>query len=115
MSNTSRSCFICPMCQFESPTMALSLSHLRLLHGNEPRFSVQCGIGGCAYTGQSFSALYSHIYRRHPDCGVIQKRSGNRDIVLEEDQEVGIESLTVAHHFDDDRLSGTLLVTFNQS
>ena len=73
VASSSRSCFICPICQFESPTIALNLSHLRLLHGNEPRFSVQCGVGGCVYTGRSFSALYSHIYRHHPDCGVIQK------------------------------------------
>ena len=66
----------CPMCQFDSPTLALNLSHLRLLHGSDPRFSVQCGVGGCSYTGTSSSALYSHIYRRHPKCGIIQKRAG---------------------------------------
>ena len=54
--------------------MALNLSHLRLVHGRDPRFCVQCGVGGCPYTGKSFAALYSHIYRSHPDCGVIQKR-----------------------------------------
>ena len=65
---------LCPMCQFQSLTLALSLNHLRLVHGNDPCFSVRCGIGGCTYTGRSFSALYSHIYRRHSDVGVIQKR-----------------------------------------
>ena len=72
--------FICPMCQFEAPTMALNLSHLRLVHGSDPRFCVQCGVGGCPYTGKSFSALYSHIYRSHPDCGVIQKRVIHRNL-----------------------------------
>ena len=52
----------------------MNLSHLRLVHANEPRFVVQCGIGGCSYTARSFSAFYSHIYRKHPDSGVIQKR-----------------------------------------
>lgn len=64
----------CPMCQFQSPTLALSLNHLRLLHGSDPRFSVRCSIEGCTYTGRSFSAFYFHIYRKHSDVGVIQKR-----------------------------------------
>lgn len=63
------------MCQFESPTIERSLSHLRLLHGSDPRFSVLCGIGGCSYTGESFSALYSHIYRNHGESGIIKKRT----------------------------------------
>lgn len=54
--------------------MALNLNHLRLVHGNDPRFRVQCGIDGCSYTGKSFSAFYSHIYRRHRDSGAIQRR-----------------------------------------
>ena len=65
---------LCPMCHFQSPTIKLSLNHLRLVHGSDPRFSAQCGIDGCSYTGRTFSALYSHIYRTHPECGVIQKR-----------------------------------------
>lgn len=65
---------MCPMCPFESPTVQLSLNHLRLVHGSDPRFSAQCSIGGCSYTGRTFSALYSHIYRTHPQSGVIRKR-----------------------------------------
>ena len=67
-------CYSCPMCTFRAPSLAMNLSHLRLVHANEPRFVVQCGIGGCSYTAKSFSALYSHIYRKHSDSGVIQKR-----------------------------------------
>ena len=67
---SARSSVLCPMCRFQSPTLALSLSHLRLVHRNDPRFSVQCGISGCTYTGKSFSALYSHIYT---NVGIIQK------------------------------------------
>ena len=55
--------------------MALNLIHLYLVHGNDLHFSIQCGIHGCSYTGRSFSALYSHIYYKHPDSGVIQKHS----------------------------------------
>ena len=72
--SSQHSSVLCPMCQFQSPTLALSLSHLRLVHRNVPRFSVRCGISGCTYTGKSFSAFYSHVYRKHYDVGVIQKR-----------------------------------------
>ena len=59
----SFSCYSYPMCQFKCPTvaLALSLNHLQLLHGSDPSFCIQCGIGGCSYTGKSFSSLYSHI------------------------------------------------------
>lgn len=69
---------MCPMCQFETPTMALSLNHLRLVFGSNLRFSVRCGVGGCSYTGQSFSAPYSHIYRTHSSSGIIQKRGSRQ-------------------------------------
>ena len=65
---------ICPMCHFQTPTMALCLSHLRLVHASDPQFCVRCRIDGCTYSGKSFSALYSHIYRKHPQCGAIHKR-----------------------------------------
>ena len=67
----------CPLCGFQSQSLPQSLSHLRLLHRNDPRFSVRCGVSGCSYTGKSFSALYTHIYRNHPGAGVIQKRNPN--------------------------------------
>ena len=83
----------CPMCDFEAPSIRQCLNHLRLVHSNDPRFCAQCGIGGCSYTGRSFSALYSHIYRRHPESGVIRKRDRPRidveiGIVGEEDSEL---------------------------
>lgn len=76
MSAPSRT--LCPMCNFETPSLELCLSHLRLVHSNDPRFCAQCGIGGCSYTGRSFSALYSHIYRSHPESGVIRRRGYRR-------------------------------------
>ena len=70
--------YVCPMCVFEAPSVALLLSHLRLLHSNDPRFSVRCGIEpGCSYTARTFSALYSHVYRKHKQAGIIRSRSSN--------------------------------------
>ena len=63
---------MCPLCTFEAPDMTIILSHLRKVHSNDPHFIVSCGLDGCTTTSRSFSALYSHIYRRHPD--IINKR-----------------------------------------
>ena len=57
----------CSLCGLETPSIAKLLSHLRLVHSHDPKFLVTCGLNGCATTSRSFSALYSHIYRRHPD------------------------------------------------
>ena len=86
----------CPMCQFETPTMVLNLSHLRLLHSNDPRFSVQCGIDSCSYTGGSFSALYSHIYRHHPHCGIIEKRRKQGQIAKQDDSTLPVQQSALA-------------------
>ena len=61
------------MCPFQAPSTALNLSHLCIVHSSDLHFQVQCGIGGCTYTGRSFSSLYSRIYHKHPNSGVIQK------------------------------------------
>ena len=65
----------CPVCAtFVAPSLPYLLSHLRLVHSHDPRFNVACGLDGCAYTARSFSALYSHIYRKHQASGAIQPR-----------------------------------------
>ena len=66
--------FKCPICVFMALTIPLILSHLRLVHANDPNFSVVCGIDGCCTTAKSFSALYQHIYRKHKDAGIINSR-----------------------------------------
>ena len=58
---------VCPLCRYEAPTVPAVLSHLRTIHFSDPNFLVACGINGCANTSKSFSALYSHIYRHHPE------------------------------------------------
>ena len=47
--------YVWPMCVFKAPSVAL-LSNFRLLHSNDPRFSVRCGIEpGCSYSPNIFS------------------------------------------------------------
>ena len=64
----------CPLCVFHALTIQLVLSHLRLVHSNDPNFSVVCGIGGCSTTSRTFSALYQHIYKKHKEVGIIKNR-----------------------------------------
>lgn len=66
-------CLFCPLCSnFQAETIHHLLSHLRIVHSNDSRFVVTCGLNGCATTSRSFPSLYSHIYRNHP--GIIRKR-----------------------------------------
>ena len=71
-SRTAVASKICPLCSFRTLSVPGVLSHLRCVHSHDPHFLVTCGLKGCATTSRSFSALYSHIYRKHPD--VITRR-----------------------------------------
>ena len=90
----------CPLCAFEACSVSIILSHLRAVHSNDANFSVVCGLGGCATTSQSFSALYSHIYRRHPD--VIKKRMVRENSVGHHP----IHGLSIDDHVDDTAIEG---------
>ena len=65
----------CPLCEYVGMSMTLTLSHIRAIHSNAPNFLVCCGIESCCYTARTFSALYSHVYRRHPS--VVSKRKSS--------------------------------------
>ena len=66
MATVSGGAKFCPLCNFVGPSIRIWLSHLRAVHSNDPHFNVMCGIDGCTTTPKSFSALYFHIYRKHP-------------------------------------------------
>ena len=61
-------------------SMPIVISHLRLVHASDPNFSVPCGIEGCFTTFKSFSSFYQHIYRKHPDAGIIRARKEQHDL-----------------------------------
>lgn len=64
----------CPLCHtFCTSDYRLWLSHLGQVHRNEPSFRVMYGYRGCAETKKSYSSLYSHVYRKHPE--LVRKRS----------------------------------------
>ena len=70
--------FLCPLCSFSSTTLKLYVSHLRVVHAKDPKFSIICGVAGCREVFRAFSAFNSHIYRHHRcEVGVDQVGKGN--------------------------------------
>ena len=63
---------LCLMCTFDAAHMQNVMTHLRAVHSSDPNFVVTCGLNGCSTTSRSFSVLYSHVYRHHPD--ILHKR-----------------------------------------
>ena len=55
----------CPLCGSPSLTFKLYVSHLRLVHSNDPAFNIMCGVDGCREVFGAFSAFNSHVYRHH--------------------------------------------------
>ena len=57
--------FQCSLCQYFSPSLALHVSHLRLVHSRDPSFYLMCGIDSCLEEFRTFSSFNSHVYRCH--------------------------------------------------
>lgn len=75
------------------------------MHSSDANFSVTCGLHGCATTSKSFSALYTHIYRRHPH--IIKKRI-ERDELCEDLSTVRSRDPST-FDLEDNTLQGNLL------
>ena len=112
----------CPMCTFEARSVRIVLSHLRSVHSNDPRFNVMCGLDGCSSTFRTFSAFYSHIYRRHRSSGIVtsEKYAFRRAVALPEQcsnqLEDGMDTNTAdTDHplYDDDRVPGEFLLSWH--
>ena len=89
---------------------------------NDPRFNVMCGLDGCSSTFRTFSAFYSHIYRRHRSSGIVtsEKYAFQRAVALPEQcsnqLEDGMDTSTAdTDHplYDDDRVPGEFLLSWH--
>lgn len=87
------------MCTFQAPSIALHLNYLRLVHGNDSQFRVQCGISGSSYMASSISAFYSHIYRKHSNSGVIQMRVRSQSDQHSSSSSVAIDLQPQSDHY----------------
>lgn len=116
------SVYNCSLCDFAVPTKPMLLSHIRLIHSNDPRFVVTCGIGGCVYTAKRFSTYYSHIYRKYPNSGYISRKTSEIERLVSPEHEhlpdnlftqynegIGVES-TVGRDDEVQRRSSALFI-----
>ena len=55
----------CPLCGEYSPSMRQLLTHIRLVHADEPGFYLQCGIQGCSWTFRKYQSFRNHVYATH--------------------------------------------------
>lgn len=97
----------CPLCRtFSTSAYRLWLSHLGQVHRNDYSFRVMCGYHGCAETKNSYSSLYSHVYRRHPE--LIRKRCQ----ATCGDEEHFPSTYETTDDTVDSELSGTCIISF---
>ena len=57
--------FQCKFCCFCSKKWLQFLRHTFQAHSNEPNFLFTCGIEGCHQTFRKYSAINSHLTRKH--------------------------------------------------
>lgn len=41
------------------------MTHIRLVHADDPHFSIQCGFQGCSRTFKKFTVYRNHVYSFH--------------------------------------------------
>ena len=58
--------FICPLCS-DVVVRALSqlMTHIRLVHADDPHFIIQCSFQGCTRTFRKFTVYRNHVYSFH--------------------------------------------------
>ena len=55
----------CHLCEYYCPSLRLFVSHLRLVHSQDPNFNIVCNIAQCTEVFRSFAAFNTHVYRKH--------------------------------------------------
>ena len=62
--------FFCQFCCFSALSWKQVLRHTFEAHSNVPGFKFTCGVNGCPQTFQTYSAITSHLRRKHrgTDC-----------------------------------------------
>lgn len=56
----------CPSCGiYQSRSLSDLMSHIRLIHADEPNFRIDCTLQGCCRTFKNFHTYRNHIYAFH--------------------------------------------------
>ena len=66
MSVRSQLPLLCHCCGlFEPPSFSKLLSHVRLVHADDPDFKINCKLEGCCHTFTRFQTYRNHVYTYH--------------------------------------------------
>lgn len=77
--------FVCQFCSFCSSTWRQFLRHTFEAHSREANFSFTCGVEGCSQTFTKYSAILSHLSRKHR--GVDFEKAYVTPTLYEDDQQ----------------------------
>ena len=56
----------CPLCPLRGfPSVSALLTHIRLMHSDQPNFLLQCNLQGCCRTFTNFLTYRNHVYAFH--------------------------------------------------
>ena len=69
----------CPKCSRKLFTLNKLISHIELVHGNEPHFSITCGLDGCQRSFEKFQSYRKHVYRSHKSTYFGSRPSASED------------------------------------
>lgn len=66
----------CPLCGDVSvPALHHLMTHIRVMHADEPQFVIQCNLQGCKKTFRKFTVYRNHVYGFHDTFGLQQEPS----------------------------------------
>lgn len=60
------------------PAFHLFMTHMRLMHADEPQFVIQCNMQGCQRTFRNFTVYRNHVYAFH-DTSVLDQDPSNSE------------------------------------
>ena len=57
---------ICPLCgDVGVPKLNQLMTHIRVMHADDPQFLIQCNLQGCRRTFRKFTVYRNHVYGFH--------------------------------------------------
>ncbi len=69
----------CTLCASHFHLVSLLLTHIRLVHADQPSFRIQCNLQGCKRTFKKFTVYRNHIYHFH-DTHTLEDSSSNGEV-----------------------------------
>ena len=77
--------FFCPYCpeDYAAPSEELLFGHIRIVHANDPNFSIQCSFNGCERTFTNFRTWQNHrlLHYRSGTIDTVSPTDTDEDVV----------------------------------